>query len=314
MSSEFLDKKFGSAREIPPEDPGKNVEAERPVSPRDDLGERERAVASIEPTGNKREDTKNFLKATDRSRYASLVEEGKIPANKVLSDIRSSYAGDESDQTKAEAEALERIQQSESVEGESDAGLDSRQEPSSETPENAEKQERITRLMQRVEQASGDSKVRNFRLENRFDQSYGEAIEKFSRHAERSPQVITPQFIEKLDQKKERVKDGFAESYEIRHSWGETNKNLLASMPVEFLSLEMIGSMEQVTELVISYLEKSDELLDESVSKLEQQVERIPEPDGAPLRARNIEKSARAIRRGVFGLDEEDKGGLKTAG
>ena len=164
-----------------------------------------------------------------------------------------------------------------------------------ESPENQEKRERMKQISERVEQGFDSAKERMTSLEQRYDQIFGIAQEKFSKLAERFPNIIKPEFLDRIDQKNAKVKDAYANMFAIYDSGNERMQTMFQSLPVEFMSMEQIDSIDRSVDKIFETIDRGEEKIQEKLDYLESTVDRIPDMREAIRKPKEVKEAKENI-------------------
>lgn len=328
--------------ETPKVEAEKVPEQEAKVEPRDMIGERAENLKNFQPTGDKQKDIESFLTMTGRESYLEAIRSGRVDAATVLSEIRDfqsqsldpeskfHHGLDEKDPEfakknqfyreipaqeiktiddilKGEAKeetGSERNFDEEPKEREQEQGKEEKEE----SPENQEKRERMKQIGERVEQGFDSAKERMMSLEQRYDQIFGTAQEKFSKLSERFPNIITSEFLDKIDQKNGRVKDAYANMFVIYNSGNERMQNMIQSLPAEFLSMEQINSIDRSVDRIFETIDRGEEKIQEKLDYLESTVDRVPDMREAVRKPKEVEEAKEKIEESeLIGKKPEDE-------
>lgn len=317
-------------------------EQEIKVEPRDIIGERAENLKNFQPTGDQQKDIESFLTITGRESYLEAIRGGRVDAATVLSEIRDfqsqsldpeskfHHGLDENDPEFAkknqfyreipaqEIKTIDDILKGEAkTEAESERNFDEEpkegeqeqeQEEKEESPENQEKRERMQQISERVEQGFDSAKERMMSLEQRYDQIFGTAQEKFSKLSERFSNIITSEFLGRIDQKNERVKDAYANMFVIYNSGNERMQTMIQSLPVEFLSMEQIDSIDRSVDKIFETIDRGEEKIQEKLDYLESTVNRVPDMREAVKKPKEVEEAKEKIEESeLIGKKPEDE-------
>lgn len=302
------------------------IEVEKPtekVEPRDAIGERAENLKNFQPTGDRQKDIEAFLTMTGRESYLEAIRNGRVDAETVLSEIKDFQSQsldpeskfhhklDESDPEFAKksqfyheiprqeikaideilkGETKEEAQEEKSAEELKEGEQNQEKEEKEESPENQEKRERMKQISERVEQGFNSAKERIMALEQRYDQIYSTVQEKFSKLSERFPNIITPEFLNRIDQKNDRIKDAYANMFVIYDFSNERMQTMLGSLPVEFLSMEQIDSIDHSVDRIFETIDRGEEKIQEKLDYLESTVDRIPDMREAIRKPKEVEE------------------------
>lgn len=292
--------------ETPKVDIEKTPDKEPRVEPKDIIGERAENLKNFQPTGDQNKDVETFLTMTGRESYLAEIRNGRVDASTVLSEIKDFQSQsldpeskfhhklDENDPEFAkksqfyreipmqEINAIDGILKGEAKEGQTIKPEETQTEEQEdgkekeESPENQEKRERMKQISERVEQGFDSAKERMMALEQRYDQVFGTAQEKFSKLSERFPNIVTNEFLGRIDQKNERVKDAYAKMFVIYDSGNEKKQTMFQSLPVEYLSMEQIDSIDNSVDKIFETIDRGEEKINGKLDYLESTVDRIP--------------------------------------
>lgn len=300
----------------------KTPDKESKVEPKDIIGERAENLKSFQPTGDQNKDIETFLTMTGRESYLAEIRSGRVDASTVLSEIKDFQSQsldpeskfhhklDENDPEFAkknqfyreiptqEINAIDGILKGEAKEGQATKPEETQTEEQrredgkekEESPENQEKRERMKQISERVEQGFDSAKERMMALEQRYDQVFGTAQEKFSKLSERFPNIVTNEFLGRIDQKNERVKDAYAKMFVIYDSGNEKMQTMFQSLPVEYLSMEQIDSIDNSVDRIFETIDRGEEKINEKLDYLESTVDRIPGTKEAIKKPEKIEE------------------------
>ncbi|PIU79136.1 MAG: hypothetical protein COS72_01225 [Candidatus Moranbacteria bacterium CG06_land_8_20_14_3_00_43_56] len=328
--------------ETPKVEAGKGPEQEMKIEPRDMIGERAENLKNFQPTGDRQKDIESFLTMTGRESYLEAIRSGRVDAATVLSEIRDFQSQsldpeskfhhelDESDPKFAKknqfyreipaheiktidgilkGEAKEEAEQERKFDEEPKEGEQKQeQEEREESPENQEKRERMKQISERVEQGFDSAKERMMSLEQRYDQIFGTAQEKFSKLSERFPNIITSEFLDRMDQKNERVKNAYANMFVIYNSGNERMQTMIQSLPVEFLSMEQINSIDRSVDKIFETIDRGEEKIQEKLDYLESTVDRVPDMREAVRKPKEVEEAKEKIEESeLIGKKPEDE-------
>lgn len=311
------------------------------VEPRDMIGERAENLKNFQPTGDQQKDIESFLSMTGRESYLEAIRSGRVDAATVLSEIRDfqsqsldpeskfHHGLNESDPEFAkknqfyreiparEIKTIDDILKGEEKGKEPERNFDKgpkedereqEKEEKEESPENQEKRERMKQISERVEQGFDSAKERMMSLEQRYDQIFGTAQEKFSKLSERFPDIITSEFLDKINQKNERVKDVYANMFVIYNSGNERMQNMLQSLPVDFLSMEQIDSIDRSVDKIFETIDRGEEKIQEKLDYLESTVDRVPDMREAVKKPKEVEEAKEKIEESeLIGKKPEDE-------
>jgi len=298
------------------------------IEPRDTIKERAENLRNFQPTGDRQKDIEAFLTMTGRESYLEAIRSGRIDATTVLSEIRDFQSQsldpeskfhhklDKSDPEFAkknqfyreipsqEIEKIDEILKSGAKEGASEekpieeakkGKREQGKQEKEESPENQEKRERMRQISERVEQGFDSAKERVMALEQRYDQIFGTAQEKFSKLSERFSNIITPEFLDRIDQKNDRVKDAYANMFVIYDSCNERTQNMLQSLPVEFLSMEQIDSVDRSIDQIFETIVRGEEKIQEKLNYVESTVDRIPDMRVVIRKPKEVEETKEKV-------------------
>lgn len=286
----------------------KNTAQEAHVEPKDVIGDRAENLKNFQPTGDQKKDVETFLTMTGRESYLAEIRSGRVDASTVLSEIkdfqsqsldpesRLHHKLDENDPEFAkknqfyrdiptqEINAIDGILKGEAKEGRATKLEEAQTEEEKqeggkekeESPENQEKRERMKQVSERVEQGFDSAKERMLGLEQRYDQIFGTAQERFSKLSERFPNIITNEFLGRIDQKNERVKDAYAKMFVIYDSGNEKMQTMFQSLPVEYLSMDQINSIDNSVDKIFDTIDRGEEKINEKLDYLESTIDKIP--------------------------------------
>ena len=317
---------------------------ETKVEPRDMIGERAENLKNFQPTGDKQKDMESFLTMTGRESYLEAIRSGRVDAATVLSEIRDFQSQSLDPESKfhhkldennpefakknqfyreipaQEIKTIDDILKGEiNKEAESERNFDEEpkegeqeqeqeQEEKEESPENQEKRERMQQISERVEQGFDSAKERMMSLEQRYDQIFGTAQEKFSKLSERFPNIITSEFLGRIDQKNERVKAAYANMFVIYNSGNERMQTMIQSLPVEFLSMEQIDSIDRSVDKIFETIDRGEEKIQEKLDYLESTVDRVPDMREAVRKPKEVEEAKEKIEESeLIGKKPEDE-------
>ena len=321
-----------------------NLEVSDVAKPKDTTGDRIDILKGYKPTGDQAKDIETFLVMTGRQNYIEEIRNGRVDAVKVLKDIREFQSKsldpesslhhqlDEDDPEFSqksqfyrelpshEVDAINAILGVESEreeaqgEEEGEVGQESDSEDKQEledSPENGEKRERINQICERIERGFDSAKERMLAMEQRYDELFRTASEKFTKLSEFFPNTITKEFLDKIDQKSEVVKSAFANMYVTYESSNEQIQTMLQTLPVEFLSMEQIDSIENSTEQIFNTIDQGEENIKNKLDHLELTVNRIPDKREAFKSPEEVERAKdRTEESELIGKKETDEGEL----
>ncbi len=293
------------------------------VESKDISGERAENLKNFQPTGDQKKDIETFLTITGRESYLAEIRSGRVDASTVLSEIKDFQSQsldpeskfhhklDESDPEFAkksqfyreiptrEINAIDGILKGEAKEGQPTKSEETQAEgkreegeklEKEESPETQEKRERLKQIGERIEQGFDSAKERMMALEQRYDESFGTAQEKFSKLSERFPNIITNDFLDRIDQKNGRVKDAYAKMFVIYDSENEKMQTMLQSLPAEYLSMEQIDSIDRSVDRIFETIDHGEEKINEKLDYLESTVDRIPGTKEAIKKPEKVEE------------------------
>jgi len=314
--------------ETPKVEVDKTPDREVRVESKDIIGERAENLKSFQSTGDQEKDIETFLTITGRESYLEEIQSGRVDAATVLSEIRDfesqsldpesefHHELDENDPEFAkksqfyreipaqEISVIDDILEGEEKEGQSlkpeeaqaeEQMEEGEKEEKEESPENQEKRERIEQISERVEQGFDSAKEHMMALEHKYDEIFNTAQEKFSKLSKRFPNIITPEFLDRINQKNRRVKDAYAKMFVIYDSGNERIQTTLQSLPVEYLSMKQINSIDSSVDHIFETIDRGEEKIQEKLDYLKSMVDLIPVTREAIKKSEKVKEAKKKV-------------------
>ena len=156
-----------------------------------------------------------------------------------------------------------------------------------ELPVNQEKEEKIKQVSERIEHEHESSKNNMFELEQRTDEIYITAKEKFLKLSAHYPDIITPEFLNQLDDQYEYYKSCYAELFVLYESGDVMYQAMIQAIPI---SMEEIDEIDHDLDRLSLARQKGEKRIHEDLDHLESKVDQIPDAEKKIKKPNKVEE------------------------